>query len=182
MKRHLSDVLQSSTVEAVLLSTSLDRLTRICTLMSIYFNCAWCSFSSWWIHFWAKMLYLGLRKLTCLLTEANTPITRDSLEQFVEQSHYWFTIIWKWGRHNYANGQCRILSNDDKQLQQFIPALYGIAVNGVWFPQNGGTCSTPPARIDLLRQSNPTRNIYNWHLQLGLQPSEWRYLQFNVAS
>ena len=35
----------------------------------------------------------------------------------------------------------------------FVPALYGIDVNDVWFQQDGTTCHTSHATIDVLRET-----------------------------
>ena len=40
----------------------------------------------------------------------------------------------------------------------FVPTLYGIDVNDVWFQHDGETCHTSQATIDLLRQK------FNVHL------------------
>ena len=75
----------------------------------------------------AKLPYLGLRKLTRGLTEANTPFTsNDCLVRLVEQRLHQKNFLLKWKRCNHYIYRTMI-------IKFFAPALHGIDMNYVWF-------------------------------------------------
>ena len=48
-----------------------------------------------------KLPYLGFREPTCVLTEANAPITSECKVRLMDGSYYWPIYLWKWEQHNH---------------------------------------------------------------------------------
>ena len=90
----------------------------------------WSAFSSWWANLSSLVLRIPARGLT----EANTPISWNRLVWLVERKHYWPIFLF--------NGDTyRIIL-----INFFVSTLHG---NIAWFQQDGATCHTSHATINL---------------------------------
>ncbi|GFW62517.1 tc3a_0 protein [Trichonephila clavipes] len=83
---------------------------------------------------------------------------------FSDEAHFWF--------NGYVNKQnCRIWSEANPQVAMinnfFIPELNNHDVQELWFQQDGATCQTARATIDLLKDT------FGDHLISRFRPGNW---------
>ena len=109
----------------------------------------WSSFWWWWVCKQAKLLHLGHRKPARIHWKADAPKTSHCLVLILVQRHNWTIFLWKWARR-------AVTVNGDRYRAMLNEFLFTKIeeekdIGNIWFQQDGATCHTAEATLDVLR-------------------------------
>ena len=105
----------------------------------------WTSFWSWRVYKQAKLLHLGHRKHARINWKADAPKTTHFLVRILVQRHNWAIFLRKWARRSRYS-QWRWLSDEF-----LFTKIEEENIGNIWFQQDGTTCHTAEATLDVLR-------------------------------
>ena len=107
----------------------------------------WSLFWSWLVGKQAKLSHLGHRKPARIHWKANAPKTSQCLVRILVQRHNWAILLWKCARTVTVNGD-----RYRAMLNEFLfPKIEEENIGNIWFQQDGATCHTAEAIVDVLR-------------------------------
>ena len=108
----------------------------------------WSSFWSWLVCKQAKLSHLGHRKPACIHWKAEAPKMSHCLERILVQRHNWAIFLRKWAsRGHYSQSD-----HYRAMLHEFLfTKIEKKDIGNIWFQQDGATCHTAEATLDVLR-------------------------------
>ena len=111
---------------------------HIIDCVQLYFK--WSSFWSWRVCNQAKLSHLGPRKPAHIHWKADAPKTSQCLVRLLVQRHNWIIFLRKIARSGRYSRWWPLFGHVER-----------IFVHNIWFQQEGGTCHTAEATLDVLR-------------------------------